>query len=31
MIPSMWALILLTVLVAILMVRDVARDLRDRG
>lgn len=31
MIPSMWALILLTVIVAILMVRDVARDLRDRG
>jgi hypothetical protein len=29
-IPSMWALILLTAIVAILMVRDVARDLRDR-
>jgi hypothetical protein len=27
---SMWALIFITGVIAILMVRDVARDLRDR-
>jgi hypothetical protein len=29
-IPTMWALIFITGVIAILMVRDVARDLRDR-
>ncbi|TCO51884.1 hypothetical protein EV646_101880 [Kribbella antiqua] len=30
MITSMWILMIVTGLIAILMVRDVARDLRDR-
>jgi hypothetical protein len=29
-IPGMWALILVTSVLTILMARDVARDLRDR-
>ncbi|TDU86940.1 hypothetical protein EV138_0457 [Kribbella voronezhensis] len=30
MIPGMWALILVTSVLMILMARDIARDLRDR-